>query len=77
MFKVNNKDTRTTTPGIVLVSLLLTLTNFALCSTVSIVNFEQANTNWDNSISELTSYKPIHFADMTIRLFNQLTFGNF
>ena len=40
MFKVNNKDTRTT-PGVDLVALLLTL-----CSTprsiVSIVNFEHA-----------------------------------
>ena len=44
MFKVNNKDTRTT-PGIVLVSLLLTLrTYFTPCSSVSIVNFEQVNT---------------------------------
>ena len=34
MFKLNNKDT----PGIVLVSLLLTC--FAPCSSVSIVNFE-------------------------------------
>ena len=38
MFKVNNKDTRTT-PGVVLVSLLLTLDIFhTLC--VSIVDFE-------------------------------------
>ena len=38
MFKVNNKDTRTT-PGIVLLSLLLTLN-------VSIVNFEHENAEW-------------------------------
>ena len=38
MFKVNNKDTRTT-PGIVLLSLLLTLN-------VSIVNFEHENADW-------------------------------
>ena len=38
MFKVNNKDTRTT-PGIALLSLLLTLN-------VSIVNFEHENAEW-------------------------------
>ena len=53
MFKVSNKDTRTTPPtkwsntvneiGIVLVSLLLTSTYFTPCSSVSVVNFEQVN----------------------------------
>ena len=38
MFKVNNKDTRTTP--------LLTLNIFTPCSSVSIVNFEQVNTAW-------------------------------
>ena len=43
-FKVNNKDTRTT-PGVVLVSLMLTVNIFnTLC--VSIVNFEQVNVGW-------------------------------
>ena len=36
MFKVNNKDTRTTD----------TITYFTLCSSVSIVNIEQVNTGW-------------------------------
>ena len=47
MFKVNNKDTRTT-PGVVLVSLLLTLNIFhTLFFSVSIVNFEHLNADWD------------------------------
>ena len=53
MFKVNNNDTRTT-PGIVLVSLLLTLNifhNFTYCSSLSIVYFEQASVDWDRTIS--------------------------
>ena len=36
MFKVNNKDI-----------VLLTLTYFTPCLTVSIVNFEQVNADWD------------------------------
>ena len=53
MFKVNNRNTRTRweisskliikTPGVVKVSLLLTLNIFTPCSSVSIVNFEQVN----------------------------------
>ena len=39
MFKVNNKDTKTT-PRIVLVSLMLTLTYFTPNSSASAVNFE-------------------------------------
>ena len=39
MFKVNNKDTRTTS-GINLVSLLLTLSILHTFSSVSLVNFE-------------------------------------
>ena len=39
MFKVNNKDT----PGVVLVSLLLTRTFFTPCSGVSFVNYEHVN----------------------------------
>ena len=46
MFKVNNKDTRTT-PGVVLVSLLITLTCFTP-SSVSIINFEHVISGWDN-----------------------------
>ena len=34
--------------GVALVSLLLTLTYFTFCSSVSIVNFEQVNADWDN-----------------------------
>ena len=37
MFKVNNKDTRTT----------LYWPYFTLCSSVSIVNFEHVNAGWD------------------------------
>ena len=45
MFKVNNKDAN----GVVFVSLLLTLNIFHtyLCSSVSIVNFEQVNAGWE------------------------------
>ena len=53
MFKVNNNDTRTT-PGIVPVSLLLTLNifhNFTYCSSLSIVYFEQVSVDWDRTIS--------------------------
>ena len=47
MFKVNNKDTRTT-PGVILVSLLLTLNIFhTLFFSVSVVNFEHLNADWD------------------------------
>ena len=35
MFKVNNKDTRTTTQN-----------HFTPCSSVSIVNYEQVNAGW-------------------------------
>ena len=49
MFKVSNKDTRTT-PKVnnkdTRMSLLLTLTYFTPCSSVSIVNFEQVNASW-------------------------------
>ena len=52
MFKVNNKDTRTTPTAllwffiansVVLLSLLLTLN---IISSVSVVNFEQINAGW-------------------------------
>ena len=43
MFKANIKNTRTT-PGIVLVSLLISLNIFHIFSSVSIVNFDQVNT---------------------------------
>ena len=55
MFKVNNKSTRTT-PGIVLVSLLLTLKYFTPCSSGSIVNFEQVNAGWDAPRSKYEEY---------------------
>ena len=49
MFKVSNKDTRAT-PKVnnkdTRMSLLLTLTYFTPCSSVSIVNFEQVNASW-------------------------------
>ena len=45
MVKDDNKNSRTM-PGVVLVSLLLTLNTFdTLC--VSIVNFEQVNPGWE------------------------------
>ena len=40
MFKVNNKDTRTTT------------TYFTPCSSVSIVKFEQVNAGWVGSVKK-------------------------
>ena len=60
MFKVNNKDTRTTPPyhieasplvsiwygGNILVYLFLILNIFTPSSTASIANFEQVNTSW-------------------------------
>ena len=52
MFKVNNKDTRTT-PGVVLVSLLLTLNIFHTLFSVSIVDFEQVNADWDDVLKVL------------------------
>ena len=47
MFKVKNKDTRAM-PGVVLVSLLLTLNivHIRSCSIVPIVNFEEVNVDW-------------------------------
>ena len=45
MFGVNNTDTRTTL-GVALMSLLLTLTYFTPCSSVSIVNFEHVIADW-------------------------------
>ena len=46
MSNLNNEDTRMT-PGVVLVSLLLTWIYFTPYSSVSIVDFEQANAGWD------------------------------
>ena len=48
MFKVNNKDTRTTpiANGLVLASLFLTSNTFHTYSIVSIVKFEQVNAGW-------------------------------
>ena len=45
MFKVNNEDARTT-PGVVLVSLLLNLNIFTPSSNVSIVNLEHVIAGW-------------------------------
>ena len=50
VLKVNNKDTRMT-PGIILVSLLLTLTIFTPSFSVSIVNIEHLNANWEKPVS--------------------------
>ena len=39
--------------GVVLVSLLLLWTYFTPCSSVSIVNYEQVNADWDNAFKNL------------------------
>ena len=49
MFKVNDKDTGTTSFDIALVSLLLTLNIFGTCFSVSVVDFEMVNIYWDVS----------------------------
>ena len=46
MFKVSNKDIRTTPMAVILVSLLLTSTYFTSFSNVSIVKFEHVNVGW-------------------------------
>ena len=46
MFKVNNKNTRTTSNDVVLMFLLLTFNIFHTFSSVSIVDFEQVNVTW-------------------------------
>ena len=58
MFKVSNKDTRTTT-GVVLVSLLLTLNIFHTlfyCSSVSVVNFKHVNADWGWVLQKLQNW---------------------
>ena len=47
MLKVNSKDTRAT-PGVVIVSSLLTLNIFPSYSSVSLDNFEQVNADWES-----------------------------
>ena len=51
MFKVQDAT------DVVLVSLLLTWTYFTPCSSVSIVNFEQVNTNWTAIMSTFSYLK--------------------
>ena len=46
MFKVNNKDTRTTPNDVVLVSLLLNFNIFHTFYSVSIVDFQQVNISY-------------------------------
>ena len=46
LFKVKNKDSRTTSMTFVLEYLLLTLKGFTHCSGVSIVYFEEVNAGW-------------------------------
>ena len=58
MFKVDSKDTKRTTMIVpclhmsdaIVVALLLALKYFAPCSSVSIVDFEQANMGWEKSL---------------------------
>ena len=60
MFKVNNKDTRTT-PGVVLVSLLLILNIFHNLSSASIVNFEQEMPAEEHSLSsQFVLFREVH-----------------
>ena len=67
MFKVDNKDTRTTplAIAIVLVSLLLTLNIFH--TLFSIVNFEHVIAGWENvlkfeiQVSQKSKIKLLHF----------------
>ena len=63
MFKVNNKETSGAN-GVVLVSLLLTLTYFIPCSSVYIVDFQQVNAGWlsdKRPLLELTSQGILHY----------------
>ena len=55
MFKVSNKDARTTP----MVSLLLLWTHFTPCSSLSILNFEQVNPGW--VVILWNHFKPIFF----------------
>ena len=51
MFKVNNRH-QNDANDVVLVSLLLTLTYFTPCSSVSIVNFDHVIDGWDSATLE-------------------------
>ena len=58
MFKVNNKDTRTTpiVNGIVLVSLLLTLNIFHNLFYCFVVNFKRVIASWVSDLYVLTRF---------------------
>ena len=58
MFKVNFKNTRTTS-DIVLVLLLLTLNMFSTFSSVPIVEFEQVNVSGELTTSRLNIFLPV------------------
>ena len=53
MFKVHNKNTRPRCPTYskfkVIVNIFYSVIVFNICSSVSIVNFEQLNASWDTS----------------------------
>ena len=70
MFKVNNKDTRTT-PMASLVSLLLLWTYFTPCSSVSVfvVNFEQVNAGWVRELIRLNCEFLSEFRSQSLNLF--------
>ena len=53
MFKVNNKDTRTTPLASFWYLYCYLQTYFTLCSSVSIVNFVQVNADWELICSKL------------------------
>ena len=61
MFRVNNKDTRTTSLASFWCLCCLLWTYFTPCSSVSIVNFEQVNADWEATtpallVSDLSFY---------------------
>ena len=66
MFKVNNKDTRTTSLDVVLVSLLLTLHTFITVMLCISVNLEQVTARWAN-------YKNVPFELIYLGLFDMLS----
>ena len=65
MFKVNDKNTRTTslTPfwSVTSVLLLLTLNKFHTFSRVAAVRFEEVNVSWDKKLSK---FKGINFLSL-------------
>ena len=67
--------------GVVLVSLLLTLTHFTLCSSVSNVNFKQVNADWENSgysvLTKLNLYKTSILKIFLFEISNEMDVSSF